>query len=186
MKNKFRIQIMSDYNYEDLVSLVYYNEVELFLLTQEDGFDLLRICFFSPENNKFWKFDVDEFMFILEKSKYRLNEFNDTSSAIKIIKENSVPEIDEITFEYSKVNDNISPKVNIYVREDSPETKSISLFVNHTKKICSIDKQDDEFRLYIYSKSDKNQEYEIPQWDFSFKDFQNALKKAKKILNNDK
>lgn len=165
MDNKFRIQIMSDYDYEDLVSLVYYNEVELFLLTQEDGFDLLRICFFSPENNKFWKLNIDEFMFILEKSKYRLNEFNDTSSTKKIVKENYVPEIVETAFEYSKVSDNLSPQVNIYINQ-------------HLMSSIVRNEYSSKNDILIYPNLEKEQDGISIQWNVLYDKFVEIIKHA--------
>ena len=70
----FEYTIGSDPNFEDLVADIGFNSHLVALLTQEGGFQNLRIRLFPPENLEYWDFRFDEFEEILQKAKNRLSE----------------------------------------------------------------------------------------------------------------
>lgn len=58
--------------FEDLIADIGFEENLVALLTQEEGFDNLRIRIYPPKNAKFWDFRLDEFEAIIQKAKERL------------------------------------------------------------------------------------------------------------------
>lgn len=72
INEKFRIDIFGDLDYEDLVADVYFEDKILVVLTQEEGFQNLRIRIYPPKDVEFWDFRFDEFEDIINRAKNRL------------------------------------------------------------------------------------------------------------------
>ena len=70
----FEFSIASDIDFEDLIADFGFNNQLVGLLTQEEGFENLRIRIYPPKNQEFWDFRLDEFTEIIEKAKVRLND----------------------------------------------------------------------------------------------------------------
>ncbi len=73
-KVKFEFSVGSDPEFDDLVADIGFEDHLVALLTQEDGFDNLRIRIFPPNNGSFWEFPFSDFEKILNKAKDRLQE----------------------------------------------------------------------------------------------------------------
>lgn len=71
---KFRIDIGSDLEYEDLVADIYFEDRFVAMLTQEQGFENLEIEIYPPETQKFWVFKFSEFDEAIQYAKRRLWE----------------------------------------------------------------------------------------------------------------
>lgn len=70
----FRVVVSSDPDYEDLVGEVYYHDVIVCLLTQEDGFNMMQLELFTPTTGDKWIFNMNEFEDALKAVKARLWE----------------------------------------------------------------------------------------------------------------
>lgn len=70
----FELTIGSRLDMEDLVADIGYANYFFIFLTQEDGFDNLRIQIYPPPHKKFWDFRLDEFEEIINRAKKRLWE----------------------------------------------------------------------------------------------------------------
>ena len=70
----FEYSIGSDLDYEDLIVDIGFDNQLVALLTQEDGFENLRIQLHSPKNASYWDFRLDELEAIIQKAKQRLWE----------------------------------------------------------------------------------------------------------------
>ena len=73
-EKKLEYSVGSDVDFEDLVADIGFEDKLVALLTQEDGFQNLRIRIYPPQNNEFWDFKFDEFENIINKAKNRLAE----------------------------------------------------------------------------------------------------------------
>lgn len=78
MENRFRIDISSDLDYEDLIADIYFKDQILAIVSQEEGFQNMRIQIYSSPNDEFWDFRFDEFEEIIQKAKKRLWELRKT------------------------------------------------------------------------------------------------------------
>lgn len=70
----FSFSVGSDDKFEDLVADIGFDTTLVALLTQEEGFDNLRIRIYPPKNQEYWDFRFDEFEQILNEAKQRLWE----------------------------------------------------------------------------------------------------------------
>lgn len=70
----FRISVGDDQDHEDLTAEVYFNELFVAMLSQEEGFDKLQIEIFNNPNGDPWTFLLDDFLKVIELSKQRLWE----------------------------------------------------------------------------------------------------------------
>ena len=53
MKNSnFRVNILGDLEYEDLVADIYFNDESVAMLSQEKGFENLEIEIYSPQKSR--------------------------------------------------------------------------------------------------------------------------------------
>jgi hypothetical protein len=68
----FEYSIGSDVDYEDLVVDIGFDNQLVALLTQEDGFENLRIQLYPPNDASYWDFRLDELEAIIQKAKQRL------------------------------------------------------------------------------------------------------------------
>ena len=71
---KFRIDIVGDLDYEYLIADIYFEDQILMVLTQEDGFQNMRIRIYPPKNKPFWEFKIDDLIAIVNQGKMRLWE----------------------------------------------------------------------------------------------------------------
>lgn len=74
INKKFRTDIVGDLDYEDLIADIYFEDQILAVLTQEDGFENLRIKIYPPKDKDFWNFKFDEFEDVIHHAKKRLWE----------------------------------------------------------------------------------------------------------------
>lgn len=74
INEKFRTDIVGDLEHEDPIADIYFEDQILAVLTQENGFQNLRINIYPPKNNDFWDFRFDEFESVIQKAKERLWE----------------------------------------------------------------------------------------------------------------
>jgi hypothetical protein len=70
----FEFTVGSDIDFEDLVADIGFENNLVALLTQEDGFQNLRIRIYPSKNQMFWDFRLDELEAIINKAKTRLWE----------------------------------------------------------------------------------------------------------------
>lgn len=70
----FEFSISSDVDFEDLIADIGFEDNLVALLTQETGFENLRIRLYPPKNGGHWDFRFDEFEAILQHAKRRLWE----------------------------------------------------------------------------------------------------------------
>jgi hypothetical protein len=70
----FEIQAMSDEDYEDLIIEVLYEGEFCFLVSQEQGFENLRVAVHPREDGKAWDFSMKELEAVLKKAAERLWE----------------------------------------------------------------------------------------------------------------
>ena len=68
----FEYTVGSDVDFEDLIADIGFEENLVALLTQEEGFQNLRIRIYPPKNKEFWDFRLDEFDEVIRKAKERL------------------------------------------------------------------------------------------------------------------
>jgi len=71
---KFEYSVGSDDSFNDLVADIGFDDQLVAMLTQEDGFENLRIIIYPPENTDFWNFRFDEFEAVIQKARKRLEE----------------------------------------------------------------------------------------------------------------
>lgn len=74
IEKKFEYSVGSDEEFEDLVADIGFNDNLVAILTQEKGFQNLRIRIYPPKNEMFWDFRFDEFENIVQQAKKRLEE----------------------------------------------------------------------------------------------------------------
>lgn len=84
MKEKqFKYTISSDDEFEDLIADIGFENNLIALLTQENGFQNLRIRIYPPKNKEFWDFRFDEFDDIIHSAKKRLEQLQKNESVDK-------------------------------------------------------------------------------------------------------
>lgn len=69
---KFRIIIVGDLDYNDLVADIYFEDYLVAMLTQEEGFENLKILIYPPKNAEAWDFRFDELQEAMMHAKNRL------------------------------------------------------------------------------------------------------------------
>lgn len=79
MNEKFRTDIVGDLDYEDLIADIYFEDQILAVLTQEEGFENIRIRIYPPKDKEFWDFRLDEFQNVINRARNRLWELRKTS-----------------------------------------------------------------------------------------------------------
>lgn len=76
----FEYSIASDVDFEDLIADIGFGTQLVALLTQEEGFENMRLRIYSPTNKKeFWDFRLDEFETIIHQARQRLWELRTIS-----------------------------------------------------------------------------------------------------------
>jgi hypothetical protein len=70
----FEFSVASDVDYENLIVDIGFDNKLIALLTQEEGFDKIRIQIYPPTEGEYWNFRLTEFEEIIEKAKNRLWE----------------------------------------------------------------------------------------------------------------
>lgn len=100
---------MSDYEYEDLLASINFDGVTLAYLSQEEGFELLKISFFYPFNKEVWTLKLDEFLDVLQKTKNKLWDFQDPEK--KVMASNQANDILCLDFDFKKNTDANGPRV---------------------------------------------------------------------------
>ncbi len=73
-EKKLTFSVGSDSDFENLIADVGYNNNLVFLLTQEEGFENLRIRIYPPKDLEYWEFPLGEFEEIINAAKKRLWE----------------------------------------------------------------------------------------------------------------
>lgn len=71
----FDYVICSDVDFEDLVANISFDLNRVATLTQENGFDKMRIILYPPKDREFWDFPLSEFLDVIENAKMRLWDF---------------------------------------------------------------------------------------------------------------
>ena len=74
----FKFSVGSDVDYENLVADIGFDNKLVALLTQEEGFENLRIQICFSSESKYWDFRLDEFEEIVQQAKKRLWELRKT------------------------------------------------------------------------------------------------------------
>lgn len=72
---KFENNVISDLDYEDMVVEIMYEGVSLVTITQEEGYNLLRMRFFHPFERAYWVLPLDDFLTVLFFAKKELWDF---------------------------------------------------------------------------------------------------------------
>lgn len=78
MRKGFHVTVGSDCDYEDLIANINYDNEQFALITQEDGFDNLKITLYTPKDTGKWEFRFEEFDFYIQHAKKRLWELRRT------------------------------------------------------------------------------------------------------------
>ena len=73
-KINLEYSVASDVDFEDLIADIGFDDKLVALLTQEDGFENLRIRLYPPKDREYWEFRFDEFQNVILKAKNRLWE----------------------------------------------------------------------------------------------------------------
>lgn len=76
---KFEFSVGSDVDFEDLVADIGFDDNIVALLSQEEGFENLRIRIYPPKVGGFWDFRFDEFESIIQKARKQLFELRRSS-----------------------------------------------------------------------------------------------------------
>ena len=74
MSENFRVDIVGDLDYEDLVADIYFKDQFVAMLIQEKGFKNLELEIHPPKNQEKWLFQFSEFEEVLRYAKQRLWE----------------------------------------------------------------------------------------------------------------
>jgi phage pi2 protein 07 len=77
-KTNFEYSIASDVDYEDLIADIGFNNNLVAILSQEEGFENMKITIYPPQNSEYWNFQLDEFQDVIQKAKNRLFELKKT------------------------------------------------------------------------------------------------------------
>ena len=75
----FEFTIGSDVEFEELYADIGFDNNLVALLTQEDGFENLRIRIFPSGKIEFWDFRLDEFLKVIDTAKKRLWQLRTTT-----------------------------------------------------------------------------------------------------------
>lgn len=78
MNPRFRITVGSEPEYEDLVGDLYFDDMIICVLTQEGGFEAMRIQIFPPPGGGTWNFAFAEFEEALAALRKRMWELRRT------------------------------------------------------------------------------------------------------------
>lgn len=73
-ETNFEFSVASDVDFEDLIADIGFDTQLVALLTQENGYENLRIRIFPPQNQEFWDFRLDEFQEVIIQARNRLWE----------------------------------------------------------------------------------------------------------------
>lgn len=68
----FTVDIVNDASFDDLIAEIKLETQRVFLITQEEGLENLRIKIYPPENKDLWDFRFDEFEDTMNKAKNHL------------------------------------------------------------------------------------------------------------------
>jgi len=75
----FEFSVGSDLDYENLIADIGFDNNLVAILTQEEGFQNMRIKIYPPKLNEFWDFKLDEFEDVINRAKNRLHELKKSS-----------------------------------------------------------------------------------------------------------
>lgn len=78
-ETNFEFTVASDIDFEELIADIGFENHLVAFLTQEDGFQNMRIRIFSPQDKDYWDFRLDEFEEIIHRAKKRLWELRKDS-----------------------------------------------------------------------------------------------------------
>jgi hypothetical protein len=79
MSEKFSILMADDSDHEDLFAEIYYDDEFVAMVSQEEGFENLRISIYPPKETEHWDFRFDEFEEIIQLAKKGLWEMRSDS-----------------------------------------------------------------------------------------------------------
>lgn len=79
MKNDFSTIIGSDIDLEELYAEIQYKNEAVVVLTQEEGFENLKMQLCPRKNGKEWEFHLKDFLEAIEHAKQRLWEMRKIS-----------------------------------------------------------------------------------------------------------
>ncbi len=88
---KFELSVGGDIDFKDLVADIGFENNLVALLTQEEGFENLRIRIYPPKDGEFWDFRFDQFQEIINRAKQRLGEFRKPSENIVVVNFHDLP-----------------------------------------------------------------------------------------------
>lgn len=75
MKNiNFEFSVGSDVDFEDLVADIGYENNLVALLSQEEGFNNMKIRIYPPKEQEYWEFKLEDLEEIIERAKKHLLE----------------------------------------------------------------------------------------------------------------
>lgn len=80
MNSRFRFTVGSSFGYEDLVGDLYFDDRILCVLTQENGFEAMKIELHGPPAGDTWTFPLADFEAALTAMKRRMWELRRTYS----------------------------------------------------------------------------------------------------------
>ncbi len=70
----FEFSVGSDVDYDNLVADIGFENKLVALLTQEEGFEKIRIQIHPPTEGEYWDFCLNDFEEVIQKAKKRLFE----------------------------------------------------------------------------------------------------------------
>lgn len=71
-EKKFNFTVGSDLDYEDLIADIGFDNQLVALLTQEEGFENMKIKIFPRANGESWEFSLRDFEDVIKSAKERL------------------------------------------------------------------------------------------------------------------
>ncbi len=77
--NKFRIDIVGDLEYDDLIADIYFDNQFVAMLTQKNGFENMEIEIHPSTTSECWQFKLSEFEVAIQHAKKRLWELRKIS-----------------------------------------------------------------------------------------------------------
>jgi hypothetical protein len=154
----FQWNVTSNVDLEDLSVDLMYEEGILLELTQEKGFNLLRIRFFYCYHSSNWEIPLEPLLKVLEVSKNRLWDFRKEGTPedwknLSPVKENRLTYIIENSF--------------------------VKIFCDGQLMGCLKKAENGEFIISIYINPTKEQAENIPQWDVLYGEFVSTIQNAK-------
>lgn len=78
MNSRFRFTVGSEPEYEDLVGDLYFDDQIVCVLTQEEGFESMRIQIYASTGGEPWSFSLADFEAALDALKARMWELRRT------------------------------------------------------------------------------------------------------------